>query len=184
MPEATFSTSSKVEAQVELALGRRPEWMRATSGSPSARLHRALAADPDSVTLQVGAATLLPSGPDAQHPSDGSVGTRKPENAVVVQRLQVLADRFPSDAAIRAHQLRYLVQSAVHIRRPEEGEVIGALMNCPSPTLDPAGNPSGTRTREALQAFTAAAAAGEELEPNHSTLYSHFSFSWGGGSEG
>jgi hypothetical protein len=115
---------STAASQVELALGRRPEWMRAASGGPSARLQRALAANPDDVALQVGAATLRPSEPDSGNFGDAaaSVGSKR-IHAVVLQRLNSVAERFPNDAAVRAHQLRYLIWRAVRIRSSEETEV-------------------------------------------------------------
>jgi hypothetical protein len=152
--------------QVALAVGHRPEWMRAAyvrpDGRPEQRIQRVLAAHPRDIELHIGAATL---------PSFLSVGTdidleevatrRRDSTAGILSRLQKVAERFPDSAAVCAHQLRYLCADAVVIRRPEEQQVdryARRRMDHSRPAKPVANS---------LERFLGAAEAGQRMEPQN-----------------
>src|SRR5439155_21548365 len=88
------------------ALGRRAQWLQASwsegSDGPRPQVARVLKQAPEDVELQIASATLPPALADK-----------------VVPALEQLAQRFPRNAAIRAHQLRHLTRSGLSIRRAE-----------------------------------------------------------------
>jgi hypothetical protein len=153
---------STAAAQVGVALGQRPEWLRAASGGWGRQLERRLAAAADKVDLQVAGATLLRAESEGATPDEEVVPFQALDRSTeVLARLDALARRFPSDPSLRAHQLRYLAQSAVWLKRPEQSLRPG------QPLPSAAGLPSRRPSAEALARFAAAAAEGQRLEPGN-----------------
>ncbi len=151
-----------VSAQVSLALGHRPEWLRATTARPDgtlpSRINNVLAAHPDAVALHLGAATLPTPMPAGE--ADTIPRWREAEARRVLARLDDMARRFPDDVAVRAAQVQYLCMGASMIRRTDEVWVDGRTAS-PHYRL---GELSTTTARD----LAVAAEAGVRLEPDNS----------------
>jgi hypothetical protein len=160
-------TRNTALTQIALALGHRPEWLRATYVSPDGKaepgIERTLAAHPDDLQPQVGGVTLKSRQPfDPGYADDGST-SRRANARRILSRLDELARRFPNEPSIRAHQLRYQNAATALIWRPAERLV--------------AGNGSVTRWMEhstqkppseaTLRQFQDTAIAGSRLEPGN-----------------
>jgi hypothetical protein len=152
-------------AHLILALGRQPEWLRSAWAGPrqglERGLRRAIAQAPDDRDLQVGAAmfpvvsTLDDMRADSAVPPPGVVVPS------IVQRLQALNHRYPDNAAIRAHLLRYLSIRDVRIPHPRGASIgghklpVGLGVGVPPPS------------RAAAETFKTAAREGAQLEPEN-----------------
>lgn len=158
---------STVEAEVVMSLGGRPEWARAATGESWARLRRVAARHPDDADLQVGLATLPPEEPDRAGASE-EAATGGNAYSATIRGLEALEQRFPRDAAIRAHLLRHLTrggqpagESGVQIDRPELARVNGPVRRSARP------RPRHRPAPEMLRVFITAAEGGARLEPEN-----------------
>jgi hypothetical protein len=149
-------------AQAALALGYRPEWMRAVYGGTAPRLARVLAEAPEDAELHEGAAFLEQSNIEIPGSDQDLPGFReRKKSAALLARLEDVARRFPTDARVRAHLLRHLLREPGLIRFEEPlGIGVPPPPRYADPTLEP-------RRREALRRFQSAATDGRPLEPDN-----------------
>jgi hypothetical protein len=150
-------------AELWLAFGKQPEWMRAADGGSWPRLQRVCDSQPEDESIQTAMATLPPRPPTLEQPETFEEPPTPPEDAeaVTIRRLQDLEARFPASAAIRAHLLRYLLVAKVKLERPEVDQVYGVR---PPRVKKFPRRPSSV---EALGLFLQAAAQGQQLDPEN-----------------
>jgi hypothetical protein len=133
-----------VATQVGVAMLRPPEWLPTAAARPRPALERFASASAGDAELQAALATLPPGKPTEE----------------VLSQLAAVALRFPNDAAVRAHQLRLMTQTAIWLRRPEEHWLGGQ----PAPKEDRKLVPPSSL---ALEEFDRIAAEGQRLEPEN-----------------
>lgn len=156
---------SAVAAHASLAFGREPEWLRAAWGSARPALEpglqQAVSRSSADVELQIGAATLPVAHVQTAEEQHQAGAPRERVVPAILARLDTLARRFPGDASVRAHQLRYLSWRDVWIPRP--GPASLAVLPFPRCWAWKRAGPS----QRAIRAFGTAARAGAELEPDN-----------------